>query len=307
VVAGAVFASAGSLTVITRNRRIELRPLADGTTQVVSVKDAERAVGTRVEIGFGPTMPDDGSPFRWVHRATRLALDGGEQYRGLSSAYWYDAAQFHELLLACGAQPVRSLIAQLDGCSGGKAGEIVAGGGLGRTACQDVTRAQAEQLLKAARKRSRPVASDRLGAVGRNSYPGGYYAIERGLKEIGADEKLQAIIPYVVEAWAVKVPDGGSHIFVDICINRTPSTGHVHANYDDKEMSIYGSGLRHGVANAPKKGAYKIWINVTTPFCPITSDGKAPDLHPFLNAILGAIATATRKAQRAAPDERKVS
>jgi hypothetical protein len=306
VVAGAVFASEGSLSVITRNRRIDLQPLADGTTQVVRVAPADRAVGTRIEISFGPTLLADENSFRWVNTAQRLALDG-EQYRGLSSAYWYDAVQFHELLLACGAQPVRALVAQLDGCSGGKAGEIVNGVGLGRAACQDVTRAQAEQLLKAARKRSRPVTADRLGAVGRNAYPGGYYAIERGIISIGTDPKLQAMIPFVVEAWTVKVPDRGNVIFVEICVNRTPSTGHVHANYDDKEISIYGSGLRHGVANAPKKGAYKIWINVTTPFCPITSDGKAPDLEPFSGRIIDAIATATRKAQRAAPDERKVS
>jgi hypothetical protein len=186
---------------------------------------ADRAVGTRIEISFGPTLPDDGSPFRWVHTAAHIATMG-DSYRGLSSAKCYDTAQFHELLLACGVQPVRALIAQLDGRSGGKAGEIVAGVGLGRTACRDVTRAQAEQLLKAVRQRSRGVTADRLGAVRRNPYPGAYYAVERGIASIGADEKLQAMIPYVVETWAVKVLDSGNRILIDICINRTPSTGH---------------------------------------------------------------------------------
>jgi hypothetical protein len=306
VVAGTVFASEGTLTVITRNKRIELQPLADGSTKVVSVKDADRAVGTRIEIGFGPTMPDSGSPFGWVRSAAQLAAVG-DGYRGLSSPYWYDAAQFHELLLACGAQPVRALIAQLDGCSGGKAGKIIDSVGLGRTACHDVSRAQAEQLLKAARKRSRGVTADRLGAVGRDAYPGAYYAIERGLKEIGADEKLRALIPFVVEVWAGKM-DSGNKILLGVCINRTPSPGEIRAyRTDDKEISIFGSGLSHGCTNAPKKGAFFIHVNVTTPFCPITSDGKAPDLLPFVSAIMDAIARATRKAQRAAPDERKAT
>src|SRR5262249_17815051 len=39
VVAGAVLASQGKLTVITRNRRIELRPERGGTTTVVSMKE----------------------------------------------------------------------------------------------------------------------------------------------------------------------------------------------------------------------------------------------------------------------------
>ena len=60
VVAGAVLASEGSLTVTTRNRRIKLRPERDGSTTVVSTKPVKFAKGTRVEISFGrgnPTRP----------------------------------------------------------------------------------------------------------------------------------------------------------------------------------------------------------------------------------------------------------
>ena len=59
VVAGAVLASAGTLTVLTRNQRIELRPERDGSTTVVSVKPVKFPVGTRIEIGFGPALPRD--------------------------------------------------------------------------------------------------------------------------------------------------------------------------------------------------------------------------------------------------------
>ena len=105
------------------------------------MKDADRAVGTEIEIGFGPTLPTDYDPFSWVNTAKVLcSYWRGKISRAFRVAYWYDAAQFHELLLACGAQPVRSLIAQLDGCSGGKAGEIINSVGLERTACHDVSR-----------------------------------------------------------------------------------------------------------------------------------------------------------------------
>jgi hypothetical protein len=307
VVAGTVFASEGSLTVITRNKRIELQPLADGTTKVVSVKDADRAIGTRIEIGFGPKMPIGPYALSGISSAVHLA-GAGESYRGLSSPYWYDVPQFHELLLAHGAQPVRSLIAQLDGCSGGKAGKIIDSVGLERIACRDVTRGQAEQLLKAARKHSKPVSTDRLGAVGRDAYPGDYYAIDRGIARIGTDAKLQAEIPCVVEVWANKTKFDRDDILVDICINRTPSTGDVRGYRNaDKAICVQGSGLHYSCIDAPKRGAFRIHVNVTTPFCPITSHGKAPDLDPFSNLIMGCVSTATRKAQRAAPDERKVS
>jgi hypothetical protein len=102
----------------------------------------------------------------WVHKAQAVA-GIGEAYQGRSSAYWYDAAQFHELLLACGPQPVRNLTAQLDGCSGGKAGEIVAVAGLDRRHCQNIDRQQAATLLTELRRSTRPVSADRLGHVGR--------------------------------------------------------------------------------------------------------------------------------------------
>jgi hypothetical protein len=67
VVAGAVLASEGSLVVITRNHQIKLRPEANGSTTVVSVMPAKRPIGTRIEIGFGPALPNEGDiPFAWV-------------------------------------------------------------------------------------------------------------------------------------------------------------------------------------------------------------------------------------------------
>ena len=52
---------------------------------------------------------------------------------------------------ASGDRPVRELVAELDGCSGAKAGEIVAAAGLLRAMCRDLTQPQAEKLLLAAR------------------------------------------------------------------------------------------------------------------------------------------------------------
>jgi hypothetical protein len=115
VVAGAVLASEGSLVVVTRNRRIVLRPERDGTTTVVSAKAAELPVGTRIEIRFGPALPPDADALRWTRIACRLAKTG-QAYTGKSSPWWYDAAQFYELLYASGARPVRELIAQLAAC-----------------------------------------------------------------------------------------------------------------------------------------------------------------------------------------------
>jgi hypothetical protein len=174
VVAGAVLASEGTLAVITRNRRITLGPEANGSTSVVKVTKTDKEVGTRVEISFGPALLNDHNPFAWVQLALDVAGEG-ESYLGRSSPFWYDVAQFHELLLACGDQPVRSLISQLDGCAGGKAGDIVAAAALDRARCYDISPQQATTLLMEARRSARPVSSDRLGFVGRDAFYDHHY------------------------------------------------------------------------------------------------------------------------------------
>ena len=305
VVAGAVLASEGSLVVITRNRRIVLRPQADGVTTVVEVTPADYPLGTRIEIGFGPALPPDSYSFDWLRQAGEIAFKGSG-YEGKSSPFWYDAVQFHELLLAHGQQPLRSLIAQLDGCTGGKAGEIVTAAGLDRMACASVNRSQATGLLEAARKHARPVSPERLGCVGRDAYPQHYHAIARSNVLVGSTAP-QANIPFVVEAWAKKTAEKGD-IRLAMMVNRTPITGEIKTyRGDDKDICLFGCGLSHAVVESPKKGSYDIRVNLITPYCPITSDGKAPDLRPFVPAIGAAIAAATKKAQRAAPKERRVS
>src|SRR5262249_54777550 len=82
VVAGAVLASDGTLTVITCNRRVELQPKHDGTTKVIRATKVDFPIGTRIEIALGPALPDhQGEALNWA-RACRLAQ--GKTYAGKS-------------------------------------------------------------------------------------------------------------------------------------------------------------------------------------------------------------------------------
>jgi hypothetical protein len=305
VVAGAVLASDGSLAVITRNKWMVLRPQVDGSTIVVGVKAADQPVGTRVEIRFGPALPPDHDALAWARAADALAREG-KSYEGKSSPFWYDPIQFHELLLAYGSNPLRGLIAQLDGCSGGKAGEIVAAAALDRATCENVTRRQAKALLEIARTTARKVSTGRLGFVGRDAFPGTQYALERGIALVGS-ETPHAEIPFVVEAWAEKTAVKGN-IEASISINRTPVTGEITAFRNaDKDIVLRGCGLAHYFEGTPRKGGFNIHVNITTPYCPITSDGKMPDLHLFIEEIRITLVKVTKKAQRAAPRDKRKS
>jgi hypothetical protein len=205
VVAGAVLASEGSLVIITRDRRIVLRPERDGSTTVVSAIGVKYSIGTRVEVSFGPALPDDDNALVWARAAQGLA-QFGTPYVGKSSPWWYDAAQFCELLYASGETLVRELIANLDGCTGAKAGEIVTASGFARARCRDITREQATDLLLSARTQTKLVQPKRLGAIGPELLPDRAYVCIRGEVRFGSAEPA-AQIPFVVEAWAAPAQD----------------------------------------------------------------------------------------------------
>jgi hypothetical protein len=292
VVAGAVLASDGSLVVATRGRRLDLRPERDGTTTVLSEEIIDFPVGTRVEIRLGPALPDDPQARYWGDLACRLSR-WGTQYLGKSSPWWYDVDQFAELLFASGNRPVRDLIANLDGCSGAKAGEIVIAAGLGRISCRDVTTVQAATLLTTARGFTKQVNPKRLGTIGPSAFPDFAYAVADGEASFGA-RSPEAIIPFVVEAW-VTVAGTTS---IGACVNRTPITGDVRAVRDRRDIDIHGCGIHRTIAQASKDVQFSIWVNITTPYMPITSDGKAPDLAPFRGEIAKAVSKGVRLAYR---------
>ena len=81
-------------------------------------------------------------------------------------------------------------------------------------------------------------------------------------------------------------------------MNRTPVTGNIRAARDKREINVFGCGLAHTVAEMPKDAQFTIGLNLTTPYMPIMSDGKEPDLKPYLDGICTAIQKAVRKAHR---------
>jgi hypothetical protein len=143
VVAGAVLASRGRLWVHTAGRSLELCPQDDGHT-AARVIGAYNGQGTRIEVELGPPITLDDDAVVWAHGAIQLAK-GGKNYKGKTSAYWYDEETFWELLQAAKAYSVRDLVTSFEGFSGSKAGKI-AKPYLGRRP-DELTREEAANLL----------------------------------------------------------------------------------------------------------------------------------------------------------------
>ncbi|WP_345822906.1 hypothetical protein ABC766_32025 (plasmid) [Methylobacterium fujisawaense] len=298
VVVGAVAASDGSLVVTTRGRRLTLVPQADGSTAIERVEPVEAFKGTTVEITFGPALPVDPHTLEWAQFAITMA-GGGEAYTGKPSPWWYDADAFWDLLQGAGDRLLREFIERLDGCTGAKAGRITKA--FKGAPCRSLTRDQARELLTVARYEARPVSPARLGHVGRMNSSAISYAIQRGQATIGGREP-KAEIPFVIEAWATaeRRDEGGDEIDVNMSVNRTPAVANIEAWRSKGELVLSGCGLHHR-CNRISPGRYSISVNLTTPWCPVTTDGKEPDLSPFVLEIIAAIEQAARRARGAMP------
>jgi hypothetical protein len=289
VVAGAVAAGRGSVEVWTRGRHLVLTPRdADGGTDVMAEPAPEHTVGTRVVIDLGG-LPHDPDPLLWAENAILMAV--GATYSGRTSPHWYTADAFFELLQAAGDRYVRELIAEFDGCTGAKAGKIAAA--FKGRACRAMTRDEARALLKAAKAEARAVKPERLGGVGAEAGPYAHYARVSGTIR-HATHTDWAEVPYVVEAWAAAARGEGATI--DVYVNRTPITGDVGATHWSKHLSVQGCGLR--VYPDTGRADYRIALNITTPYMPLTSDGKEPDLTGFGPAVEQVVGKAVRRARR---------
>lgn len=298
VVVGAVAASDGRLTVETRGTRYTLAPAPDGSTHIDAAEPIENSSGTRIEITLGPAIPADKDAPQWAKAAIIMAPHG-ESYAGRPSPWWYDADAFFELLRSAGRRPVREVIEQLDGCAGAKAGSITRD--VRGVYCDYVTREQAVALLAVARHEARPVRPKRLGSVGRGALSFDSYACRSNTALIGGREP-KAETPFVVEAWGIAEPrEGKDDTAIAVYVNRTPITGYITAWRSGGKLNVDGCGLDHEFAAPP--GRYAIVLNLTAPWCPITTDGKEPDLSPFAAEIAEAIAAVARKAKSALPKQ----
>jgi hypothetical protein len=104
-----------------------------------------------------------------------------------------------------------------------------------------------------------------------------------------------------VEAWAHVEPSSASEArpSVQFLVNRTPITGDVRAYIEKGKLILYGCGLADEID--VKRGRHDLVVNITTPYCPITTDGKEPDFTPFEEEIASAIKRAVGRARRAMP------
>ncbi len=281
VVAGTIVASGGTLLVSTKGKTFKMKMQDNGRT-LAKFKGDYHEIGTKIEVYPGNSIKSDLS---WALDAIKYA--GGEYYKGKTSGYWYTSEAFFELLQG-NSESVRDIIFQFDGCTGTKAGRILSD--FKNRKSNTLSWTESEKLLLAIRENSKKVNPDRLGQIGQlDGY--GYCKSAGEFKLDSAKGDNNAEIPFVIEAWV----DYNQEKDIKVLVNKTPITGEINLyGYKNNKASIGGCGIYELLNIKPAK----IIINIITPYMPITSDGKEPDLRLMASSITETINKAGKKAKK---------
>ncbi|MCW8138229.1 MAG: hypothetical protein KIT58_04920 [Planctomycetota bacterium] len=287
VVVGAAVSTGGRIEITSKGRRFSVVVDDDGRGRAEGVAETE-AGPQCVRVVLGPTLPVRADDLAWSKRALSMA-GHGTVYDGRTSAWWYDSAAFHELLLAAKTATVRQMIEAFDGCSGGKAGRLAAPFGKNRQS-KSLSFDEADKLLGAMRGETRRMKASRLGRIGLADGLPGFYKRVEGIYTIADPRGDQdAEIPFVVEAWAT---EGAEKL--PVCVNRTPAPGTETLHAGKEIRCAWGGKYLPVKASKP----VSVMINVTTPYVAKMSTGKTPDLQPFLDEIHEAVRVAAGRCRK---------
>jgi hypothetical protein len=128
----------------------------------------------------------------------------------------------------------------------------------------------------------------------------GSYAVEKEVVEKEVVEIGSIQLPCLVEAWAAceKCTRKDKNVDLTICVNSTPVAAQVHATFEDADLAVFGCNIRHLVGRV-LPGIYTVIVDLKSPWVPITTESKEPDLLPFFSPLSDAIEKVCRSAKRA--------
>lgn len=307
VVCGVVYASNGAIRVETGGKAYALTMNDDGTTSSV-IETSSVVTGTRVSVQLGKDVPDGAMDVtHWGAMAAAFkACTEMECKVEKTSPWWYDGDAFMAMCRAAGGQTFVGLLGYFHNIRPTMAQAIAAEFNLNN--CADATKDAVPDILAKMRAISAEMKPAVLGHVGELAE----YSYAKGVGKIEHGHNPPAELPYVVEVWARTLPKdqwtsdkpADQRDNLAVLVNRTPVTGEFRAYHSPSDkLVVFGAGLGHNF-KVPKNVPLEIIINVTTPYMPITTSGKEPDLSRFLRPIADGITKATKKCKVAAQKAR---
>ena len=275
VVIATVYCLGGELSIATNGQKLKLIPQDDGTTLAEKIADFDEE-GTEIQVSL-PHNIFANQTLEWANLA--LKINQGESYTGKTHPQWYDSDSFHNL---CLSTPVKILVADFlryfEGLKNNQIKEMAQT--FSNRPISEFNREESDKLLGHLRSLVPEFKIKKLGAVGKLDFFSAHQLLQSEFSLKTTKGNFDAQIPIVIEAFAGAQSEYPNQFFV----NKTPITGEVNISYFDKKLLLFGCGLNRTVETKLKQNP-KIWLNIITPYMPIVSNGKEPDLSVLEDAI----------------------
>ncbi len=286
VVTATVYCSNGTLEVATQGRRLRLIPQDDGSTACEEIGTFE-GTGTEVKV----EIPDNffgEDILAWANIALH-AQQGGAFKKG-TYPHWYDSDSFYGLLLASPPDlKLENFLQLFDKISPNKAKKIIKeftaqfSEEIEKTLhCPEINRAQAEWLLAMLHQSVKPLSAQKLGEIGAlEDFP--IYqkqSTEFTLKT--SKGNFHAQIPALIEVFARPESSKEGN---QLLVNKTPIAGEIDIQVYEKRLMMYGCGISQQLEIPKISQNAQFWVNIITPYMPIVSNGKEPDLSALASII----------------------
>jgi hypothetical protein len=288
-----VTAWARTLTVETRGVRQTLTvDAATGRTVMTHSEPIAERPGLIVSVPVTDNAKADG-----LARLTLAVAECGSVYSGPSLPQWYGPSDMARLMQAA---PARTMAANVIRDLG-----LTPPDGLCKVLAHDLDSAATIDLLRALQRQTKPIKPDAIGKLGNVYGDCTGYAAKAGV----VIEPEGGHVPFMIEASAAcTLPEtkGNGSVRYGLMINRSatvaPLFGRSHPDY----LSIDGCGL--DMALRVPTGDYRVLLSLIAPHVVLTSDGKAPSLSAYENAIEAVVYKAARQAHaRVSRPERQMS
>lgn len=303
VVMGAIYASQGEITVETGgqdddHRLFTFTPQDDGHSACV-VGRTDLKKGTRISLRLGDALKDHNllGMAKWSIIFAKL----GVQYRGKTSPWWYDGEALFEMCHATAPETSLLSILKLFRDVTTPIAQVIVDG-IGCTVADQIQREKIPTLIQALRRVSKEPKPAILGKIDELGF--NFRATKSGT--IRAGQGPEAVLPYVIEVFCKPLreevdeeAEKDEKDQIILMVNRTLITGNIRTwRTKSTKLVISGCGLHHSF-DVPKDVPLRVIVNITTPYMPITTDGKEPDLKRFVGPLGEAIKSSASKCKRA--------
>ncbi len=288
VVIGAIISTNGRLLVETKGKEYEVIFLEDGSANIKIIGDSDVIDGTKFKVYLGDNIYKIiEKDLIWGNNA--ILMSKGELHKCKTSPYWYTSEAFFELLNSYTGK-LKEFLLLFEGMNKLKVKNYFINLDI---FTNQISFEESENILSFLKEYCKKVNVKKIGCISDDDYNNGLgeYARKYGQFTVRSAKGIHdAIIPFIIETW-IRIQDKYNPA---IYVNKTPITGEFSWWYDKGTMKLFRLGLNIDV----KLKKSQIVINITTPYMPITSDGKSPDFSNMNNMIQYCLDASKRKAKK---------